>query len=157
MSHNDIVHRLYGPLFGWGFMVIWMSMLGVAIYTVTQDGLPGQMDPQIEIGIFGIFVVFGIFATMSMFYEPLVFLKVTAGNITIKQVWLFKTRIYKGRLSDCPYSELLIDEDSDGDPYYRAIITPENQDAICFFQSHTKENVEKVVTELNARITKYKS
>ena len=157
MSRNDIVHRLYGPLFGWGFMVIWMSLLGLAIYGVMQDGLPGQMDPQIEIAIFCLFGFFGIFGTLTVFYEPLVFLKVKAGNITIKQVWLFKTRTYKGRLSDCPYSELLIDKDSDGDTCYRAIITPENQDAICFFQSHTKEKTEKVVTELNERIKKYKS
>lgn len=156
MNRHDIVHKLYTPLFGWIFMIVWMSLLGLAIHNVMKDGLPGQMDSQIEVAIFGLFIFFGIFATMTVFYEPLVFLKVKVGNITIKQVWLFQTRTYKGGLSDCPEITFVIDKDSDGDVHYQAIIKMENQEEICFLQSYNKDKAEKAVVELNERIAKYK-
>lgn len=137
-------------------MIVWMSFLGLAIHSVMQEGLPNQMDAQIEIAIFGFFIFFGFFASMTVFYEPLVFLNVKGGNITIKKVWPFQTRTYKGRLSDCSEITLVIDKDSDGDVHYQAIIKMENQEEICFLQSYNKDKAEKAVVELNERIAKYK-
>ena len=157
MSNNDIVHKQYGPIVGWIFMTIWMSMLGIGIHSVIRDGLPGQMPPEIEIGVFGLFLIFGICGTMYMFYMPLVFLRVKGSHITVKQVWLFRTRTIKGRLSDIPEIKLVTDKDSDGDNYYMAIITLEDEGDVSFFQSHKKEKTKEVVNDLNDRIAAYKS
>lgn len=138
-------------------MTIWMSMLGIGIHSVIRDGLPGQMPPEIEIGIFGLFLFFGIFASMHVFYQPLILLKVQGSKIIIKQIWLFKTTTIKGRLSDIPEIKLVTDKDSDGDNYYMAVITLEDEGDVSFFQSHKKEKTEKVVKELNDRIAAYKA
>lgn len=103
------------------------------------------------------FSIAGISVSAYVFSLPCISLRVEGNKITIKKIWFFQTRTLSGRLQDIPLARLVKDNDSDGDPYYQAVIKIEDEGDIPFFQSSSKEDAEKAVEQLNERINAYKA
>lgn len=145
-KHNAYpVFRNYIAMFGWVFVLLWMSGLLAFTHLYLDKGIPGT-HPLVAAGIMLFFWVGGLAASAHVFSQPCVRGEVRNGALFVKS-WtprtLLRPRLYRFDLFGPPPAfEIVHDTDSDGDPYFRLTITTPDGGRIAVAEGHHLEDIE---------------
>ncbi len=130
------------PVFGWLFMVLFMSGLAAITVLCVQAGRPPDGLPApVGVVLMLLFWAVGLGGTVYAFESPLTRLTIEDGWVTVRESWPWKqreTRFAPRRSS----LRIVRTVDSDGDPYFRLeLIAPEGR-VITVAESRQEAEVE---------------
>lgn len=132
-------------LFLWGFMVFWFGMLSIFIYLIAVNGAPKELGNWMPV-ILVISIIVGSGAARWAFNHPVVFLKIDGSHAEVSQLFIFKREKMICLTNEIFLEQVVVDKDSEGDPYYKLAIVAKGVKFIVY-ESHSIEAVK----------TKYKS
>jgi hypothetical protein len=110
-------------LFGWGFMAVWLAMLGAFTWILARDGPhPGQAAWLQQVALV-LFWLVGLPAAAHLFAQPCTRLRVTPdGAVTLDRRSLFARETERFAPGGIHAVMVRADTDSDGDPYWRTLL-----------------------------------
>lgn len=140
------------PVVGWVFTSLWLFGLGVFTWLYARDGGFNQFDPLLEAGVMLFFWMGGLVLINQLGRQPITCLTVRRGGATVVRRWLWKRR--EQTLPTSVFREMTIrrERDSDGDPYYRLVATPPNDEDLIISECGDLARVEAVRDSILARL-----
>ncbi|EGF89172.1 hypothetical protein ABI_45190 [Asticcacaulis biprosthecium C19] len=138
------------PLAGWIFMSIWMSFLCLMTWVFLRDGGFGQFSQPVETGIVLLFWVFGAAGSTHAFKPPLVHATITHDDITVHQRWPWKTETERFRPHDVEPPAIHTAKDSDGDNFFRLVLTTPKGHDVTLSESHDRTQIETLLGRVMA-------
>ncbi|WP_155914578.1 hypothetical protein [Asticcacaulis sp. AC460] len=131
-------------------MSIWMSFLCLMTWVFLRDGGFGQFSQPVEIGIMLLFWVFGAAGSADLFKRPLVHTTITHGDITVHQFWPWKTDAERFRPRDVEPPAIHTAKDSDGDNFFRLVLTTPKGRDVTLSESHDRDRIETLLSQVMA-------
>jgi hypothetical protein len=131
-------------------MICGAFILGCAAmsWLVLNDGVPDGTSPALMGAINLVFWTAGLFAAHRFFAEPVTVLRCHAAGITVDSYWLWKrvrTRHAKHSVLEARIQE---SADSEGDPYFTALIVLNDGTTIPFAEGHSREHCQRAADSL---------
>jgi hypothetical protein len=140
---QPVVIRNNTAIFLWGFMAVWMAMLGCFTYIFLRDGgIP-------QVGMFGaplmaFFWLCGLGATGWALSHPLIRVTVSARGVVARERWLWRTRERHYRAGRVAVPEIVARTDSEGDPYFICLLALPDGEPLAVAEAHMRPAVETV-------------
>ncbi len=142
MTKKQFILRNNIAIVGWIFCAIWMGMLCLITYVFSRDGGFHQFGPPIETAIMLMFWVFGLAACGNAFSQSRIALIVDNGRATVQERWPHRTRTERFDAGMIAMPAIETGKDSDGDPYFRCILTTPSGHAVTIAEGNDRETVE---------------
>lgn len=137
------------PIAGWVFMGLWLSMLGLFTSLFLREGGFHQFPPEIELGIMGLFWVFGIGGGGHFFGLPVVRLDVDGDYLRVRRRWLLGAKDTLIRLTSLPSPSLRESRD-DGDSYFHCQLTLPDGAVVIFSEHRERQAAEAALDRFKA-------
>ncbi|MFN0115797.1 MAG: hypothetical protein ACKVPY_14085 [Paracoccaceae bacterium] len=109
--------------FAWGFMAIWLAMLGAITWLFVRDGGMGQFDYGIEFAILGVFWIAGIGAAGHFASIPLIRVEREGDRIVLTERSLFAREVRVAGAAEVCGPAIEEGRDSEGDPLFTVVLT----------------------------------
>jgi hypothetical protein len=135
----------------WIFMAVWLGMLGCFTYVFARDGSPpevGAFGPP----LLGFFWLCGLGATGWALSPPLIRVSVSRAGVVARERWLWRTRERRYRAADLAPPDVVAGTDSEGDPYFKCLLTLPGGDVLTVAEAHARPPVEAVQQRLAAAL-----
>lgn len=136
----------------WIFGAIWIGMLCLFTWLFIRDGGFHQFDPPIETAIMLIFWVFGFACYQHIASLSRTSLIVENGRVTVSERWPFRARTEQFDPAEIAAPIIETGRDSEGDPYFRCVITTPSGHAVSVSEGHDQEAVEAAHQKLMAAL-----
>jgi hypothetical protein len=135
----------------WIFMAAWLAMLGCFTYIFARDGSPP------EVGVFGLpllglFWLGGIGVAAWAFSQPLIRVSVSPQGVVARERWLWRARERRYEAAALAAPAIVAGTDSDGDPYFKCVLTLPGGEALTVAEAHARPTVEAVQRRLEAAL-----
>jgi len=140
---QPVVVRNNTAVFLWGFMAVWMAMLGCFTYIFVRDGgIP-------QVGMFGppliaFFWLCGLGATGWAFSHPLIRVTISPREVVVRERWPWRVRERRYRLGQVAVPDIVAGTDSEGDPYFKCMLALPDGDPLPVAEAHGRPQVEAV-------------
>jgi hypothetical protein len=137
------VFRNNTAIFLWGFMAVWLSMLGCFTYIFLRDGgIP-------QVGMFGppliaFFWLCGLGAGGWALSHPLIRVTISPRGIVVRELWLWRVRERRYHLGQVAVPDIVAGTDSEGDPYFKCMLMLPDGDPLPVAEAHVRPKVEAV-------------
>jgi hypothetical protein len=119
-----------------------MGMLFLITHVFVRDGGFHQFDSPVETAIMLMFWTFGLAGSGYSFNMSRVALLVDNGQATVHERWPFRTRTEKFDAGMIGMPAIEAGKDSEGDAYFRCIITTPSGKAVTVAEGNDREAVE---------------
>jgi hypothetical protein len=135
----------------WIFMAVWLAMLCCFTYLFARDGSPP------EVGVFGLpllglFWLAGIGVGAWAFSHPLIRVGVSPQGVVVRERWLWRARERRYAVAALAAPATVVGTDSDGDPYFKCVLTLPGGEALTVAESHARPPVEAVQRRLETAL-----
>ena len=131
----------------WIFMAVWLAMLGCFTYLFARDGSPPEVG-LFGLPLLGLFWLGGIGAGAWAFSQPLIRVSVSPQGVVARERWLWRVRERRYAAAALAASAIVAGTDSDGDPYFRCVLTLPGGQALTVAEAHARQSVEAVQRRL---------
>ena len=135
-------------VFLWGFSLVWM--LGMALFAriLIADGPPPDASPPLAYGVFGIFCLAGVVMSVFAASKPCYFASVLPGG-QVRFTWRHphKRRTLVLPADQVPPPQVVTEKDSEGDPYFAALLTLPDGSPFRLAEGHDKARCEDKARE----------
>jgi len=143
---QPIIIRNNAAIAVWVFMAVWMGMLCLFTYIFMRDGgIPdfGLLGPV----FFGVFWLGGLGATAWALSQPRIRVTIAGQRVVTRESWLWRARERRYDAAQLRVPELLVDKDSDGDPYFKCLLRlPDG--VLTVAEGHARPKLEAVCARL---------
>ncbi len=138
-------------LFPWLFMVTWMVGISVITWVAFRDALAGapvtfRWMPL----ILAVFWLAGIGFSVWALRQKRLRVTFAAGRVEIVTRGPFRSMRWQGSIRDVIDAKLQEDTDSDGDPYFRCVLTMLGLQPLVIAEGHQRRTVEAIVDRIAA-------
>jgi hypothetical protein len=140
---QPIVIRNDTAIFLWGFMAAWLTALGCFTYIFLRDGGIPQVG-MFDAPLIAAFWLCGLGAAGWALSHPRIRVTVSLRGVVTRERWLWRTRERRYRVSDVAVPEIAAGTDSEGDPYFKCLLTLPDGDALTVAEAHARPTVEAV-------------
>lgn len=135
----------------WIFMAVWLAMLGCFTYVFVRDGSPP------EVGAFGVpllafFWLGGFGAGAWAFRQPLIRVSVSTAGVVTRERWPWRARERRFEAAALAAPAVVAEKDSDGDPYFKCLLTLPGGEILTVAEAHSRPAVEDVQRRLAAAL-----
>jgi len=135
----------------WIFVAVWLAMLGCFTYLFARDGSPP------EVGVFGLpllglFWLGGIGVAAWAFSHPLIRVGVSPPGVVVRERWPWRARERRYDAAALAAPTIVVGTDSDGDPYFKCVLTLPGGEALTVAESHARPPVEAVQRRLETAL-----
>lgn len=152
MTTERLILRNNIAIVVWIFGAIWIGMLFLITYLFVRDGGFHQFDPPIETAIMLIFWVFGFACYHHIAGLSRTALVVENGRVTVSEHWPFRARTEQFDPGEIDLPILETGRDSEGDRYFRCVITTPSGHAVAVAEGNDREIVEAAYRKLLAAL-----
>ncbi len=134
-------------------MSIWMLGLLMITYVFIRDGGFHQFNPLAEVGVMGLFWLFGAAGCGHIFNLQRIHISVANHVVTATEKWPIRRRSEQAAAKDVVVSAIIRATDDEGDPHYRCAIKMPSGRSLIFAESHDEATVEAVRARLLAALS----
>ncbi len=136
----------------WIFGAIWIGMLFLFTWLFIRDGGFHQFDPPIETAIMLIFWVFGFGCYHHIAGLSRTSLIVENGRVTVSERWPCHGRTEQFDPDEIGAPILETGRDSEGDPYFRCVLTTPAGHAVSVAEGNDRDTVDAAHRRLLAAL-----
>jgi hypothetical protein len=123
MTKPDLLIRNRIALFGWGFMAVWLLMLGLFTWLMARDGPHPSQPAWLQQGALALFWLVGLPAAAHVFSLPCTALRVTSGGAaSLTRRTPFGREVETWPPGGIAAVEVRAGTDDEGDPCWRTMI-----------------------------------
>lgn len=140
------------PIVGWVFGGLWLFGLVVFTWFYARDGGFNQFDPAVEAGVMLLFWMFGMVVAAETVARSCMHLTIEDGCAVLIRTWLWRRRREILAPSSLRDVEIQRGRDSDGDPYYKLVLTTGAGEPLVLSESSTLAFVESRRDAILARL-----
>jgi hypothetical protein len=145
------VVRNNAALFPWLFVATWMLGLSVITWVAFRDALAaGPVTFRWMPLILAVFWLAGIGFSVWALRQKRLRVTFAAGRVEIVTRGPFRSTRWQGSIRDVIDAKLQEDTDSDGDPYFRCVLTIPGPQTLVIAEGHQRQTVEAVVDRVKA-------
>ena len=131
--------------FGWGFMIIWLAMLGAFTWIMLRDGPPSQ-QPRLSVAVLLLFWLVGVPAAAHLFAKPIIYVRVRGrGRVSILKRYLIGSVEHEVGQRGTAEVRVVESKDSDGDPYFQARLRIDGGVELDIWEGHDRAQAEAEV------------
>ena len=146
-------------LVGWVFIAVWMALLCAMSVMLLRTGKIEGLSTSAALAVMALFWAVGLYACNYFFRVPLITIWLDDGHLIVRERWVKNSReialpvqSVEGR--DPQAVEFREEKDSDGNPYYAAILKLPDGREIRIKEGHTKAFVEEARQQMLEAIAK---
>lgn len=139
----DILVRNRTAWFGWGLMMVWLTMLGIVTGLVAREGSFGDMPPLMGLGLLTLMWVFGAGFGLFFFGKPTITLLRSNGRLVVRRRWLLRHEEDAFSPGDVPLLRIIETCDSEGDPYFELHLILDRGEPVTIAEGHDRPKVEQ--------------
>ncbi|MDC7682337.1 hypothetical protein PQU92_03565 [Asticcacaulis sp. BYS171W] len=140
------------PIAGWVFMGVWLSMLSLFTWLFLRDGGFHQFPAEIELGIMGLFWLFGIGGGGQFFDLPIVWLKMDGNYLRVRRQWLLTAKTTMIPLDAVP-SPILRESRDESEPYFHCVLTLSEGDSVVFSEHRDRQDAENALAHFRDAVS----
>ncbi len=145
------VNRPYNftALCGWIIVGLFQAGVVLAIILVAVNGWPGQFPMPVEAALLAFFLLGGIFGGWWAYRRPIIGIEVTPSHLHLHRWYplVYQEETFLRAAID--QTAIVTEQDSDGDPYYVAVLTLQGGQTYRLAEGHQRKLCEDVLTALN--------
>ncbi|MFY0612086.1 MAG: hypothetical protein JXQ99_11210 [Hyphomicrobiaceae bacterium] len=146
---NDIA------VFGWVFALAWMAMGPVAMtWLLVRDGPFPGMSWHVSFALLGCFTVAGLLACYFLFAKARCRVSLDGHRLIVKETWLLGSCEEECDQIRPETLSVVHDKDSDGDPYFKLVLSTPTGKQVTIKEGHHLETVNEARLELAAAVGK---
>jgi hypothetical protein len=133
----------HAPIFGWGFMTVWMTSLTGMTYVFLRDGGIPDMPYPLGFAVLVLFWFFGVLASTYFFAIPRTTVRADGTELMVCEHWLIGTRTE--RLPTIDAADLFVtqEEDSDGAAHFVCVLVTPSARHVKLHESHSRHLAEQ--------------
>lgn len=145
------VVRNNAALVPWGFLAVWMSLLAIMTWMTIRDVLnEGLAATGWTPFVIAAFWLFGLMFSIQVARMKRVRATFAAGRVEIVRRGLFDAARWEGPVRSVADAMVEQGTDSDGDPYFRCLMTIPGLDRVTIAEGHDRSAIEAVRDRVNA-------
>jgi hypothetical protein len=129
------------------FMGVSLAMLGCFTCIFARDGSPPE-GGAFGLPLLGLFWLGGIGAGAWAFSHPLIRVSVSPQGVVARERWPWRMRERRYDAAALAAPAIVAGTDSDGDPYFRCVLTLPGGEALTVAEAHARQSVEAVERRL---------
>lgn len=153
MTKPDLLIRNRIALFGWGFMAVWLLVLGVFTWLMARDGPHPSQPAWAQLGALALFWLIGLPGAGYVFSLPSTALRVTAdGAVSLTRRTPFVREVETWPAGGIAVVEVRAGTDGEGDPYWRTMIVATDGRERMILEGRAPEEQEALASKLRAAL-----
>lgn len=141
------------PLFLWGIVGFFLGGCVLMTYCGLTGRVPGGETTWKFWAVVALFWTIGLIAGFVSFKIPITVLKITPLRADYIQYWQWGRRIASFNHTDIADFRLIKTTDSDGDPYFKAIMTTRSGHEYVIKEGHTQEAIESIIARCRSALS----
>ncbi len=153
MSAPIVEVRNRTPAFGWGFMAFFLGMVGAFTWIMGTDGPHPSQPALLQHGALGLFWIVGVIVAAHLGSIPCTRLRVLPGGaVVLSSRWPMRRQEERFARDAIAAVEVRRDRDSDGDPYFRTVLTLRDGRTETVREGHDEAEQQALAARLTAAL-----